>query len=90
MNKVYRGVPGQRGYGLGGTFRRFFNWVVPLIKKHATPHLHEVGKKALETVAHISKDLVAGKNLKVAAKERINTSVDDLKKHFEEKLEGKK
>ena len=93
MNRIYKGVPIQNGYGLGGTFKRFFNWLVPLIQKHAVPVIKssatEVGKKALETAADIAKDVVAGKNFKEASEERINTSVETLKRKIEDKLEGR-
>lgn len=35
--EFYKGSPYQRGYGLGGTFRRFFSWLVPIFKEHALP-----------------------------------------------------
>ena len=34
---VYRGSMYQKGYGLGGSFRKFFSWIIPLVKKHALP-----------------------------------------------------
>jgi len=88
MNR-FEGLPYQKGYGLGGTFRKFFKWVVPLVKKHALPVIHDVGKKALDTAADIAKDYVSGKPISTAAEDRINTSVEDLKKLIESKLEGR-
>lgn len=92
-NGVYRGSPYQQGYGLGGTFRKFFKWIVPLLKKHALPHIEsgikQVGKTALSTAADIAKDAVSGKNVRVAATERINTAVESLKERAENSLEGK-
>ena len=89
MNNIYRGTYYQRGYGLGNTFRRFFSWIVPIVKKHAMPAISEVGKRAIDTVSDIAKDVVSGKKLKDSAEERINRSVDELKTYVDNKLEGK-
>jgi len=92
-SNIYRGSPYQHGYGLGGTFKRFFKWLVPLFKKHALPHIEsgakEIGKTALSTAADIAKDAVSGKNIKEAATERINTAVDSIKERAEKALEGR-
>lgn len=52
-------------------FRRFFNWVVPLFKKHALPKLKDVGKvvgkEMLSSVGDISKDIVNGVDIKTAS-----------------------
>jgi hypothetical protein len=34
---VFRGSIYQKGHGLGGNFRKFFNWIVPLFQKYAMP-----------------------------------------------------
>ena len=63
-SNIFRGSQYQRGYGLGGAFRRFFNWIVPLVQKHAAPAIESglkvVGKTALSAAADIAKDVVAG------------------------------
>lgn len=60
MYNIYRGQPNQRGYGIGGTFRRFFSWIVPLFKQHAVPVLNnglkQIGNTAISTVHDIVKD----------------------------------
>ena len=92
-NNIFRGAPYQRGYGLGGTFRRFFSWIIPLVKKHALPALEsgakEVGKTALSTIADIAKDVATGKKFKESAESRIDTAVDNLKEKAENLLNGK-
>lgn len=89
---IYRGSAFQKGYGLGGNFRKFFSWIVPIIKKHALPvvetGIKELGKKALITASDIARDVASGKNLKTAAEININRSVEDLKNQIERKLEG--
>lgn len=98
MNKMigkydtYNGKLYQRGYGLGGQFRRFFKWVVPLFKKHALPKLKDaaktLGKEALSSVSDISKDLISGVDVKTASTQRINEAIDNLASKAENKLEG--
>lgn len=86
-------MPYQRGYGLGGTFRRFFSWIVPILKKHALPviqdGLKEVGKTALGTAADIAKDSLSGMNVKDSFRERTSAAIDTLKEKAERKLDGK-
>lgn len=92
-NGVFRGSPYQQGYGLGGTFRKFFRWIVPLFQKHALPHIEsgikEFGKTALSAAADLAKDVVSGRNVREAATDRINTAVNSLKERAENSLEGK-
>ena len=91
-SNIFRGNPYQRGYGLGGVFRRFFNWIVTLVHKHAAPAIESglkvVGKTALSTAADIAKDAVAGKNIRQSAETRINSAVDMLKEQAEKKISG--
>lgn len=90
---VFRGATYQRGYGLGGSFRSFFRWLVPIFKEHALPLLksgaQEVGKKAISSISNIAKDAVNGRNIKEAAGEHLNTAVDNLKEKVNKKLRGK-
>lgn len=76
---VFSGATFQRGYGFGDVFKRFFKWIVPVIKQNAVPALKNVGKKALKTAVKVASDTVLdGKNLKTSAKERIKESLRDL------------
>ena len=92
-SNVYRGASFQRGYGLGGTFRRFFNWIIPIVKKHALPAIESgakfVGKTALSSAGDFVKDVASGKNIKEAAQDRIETAVSAIKEKAENSLEGK-
>jgi hypothetical protein len=82
----------QKGYGLGGTFKRFFKWIVPIFKRHALPVVHTglktVGREVLSSAANIANDVVLGKNLKESANKNITQSINNLKETFEKKLEG--
>lgn len=88
----YKGSAYQQGYGLGSSFRRFFRWIIPIFKEHALPKLESglktVGKEALSSAANIAKDYVAGKDLSLAAKEHVSTSIDNLKDKAENSLSG--
>ncbi len=43
--QFYKGLTYQKGYGIGDQFRRFFNWITPLLKKHALPKIESYLKK---------------------------------------------
>ena len=94
QNNFYRGSPNQRGYGLGGSFRRFFSWIVPIFKTHALPviksGLKEVGKTAISTAADVAKDLTNGRELRETLVERVNNAVDEIKNKAEKSLAGGK
>lgn len=89
----FRGNVYQKGYGLGGTFKKFFKWIIPIFKTHAVPSvksgLRHVGKEAASTVAKIATDIVAGKNFKDSAKANVTDSIDNLKNSFINNLDGK-
>jgi predicted Ser/Thr protein kinase len=92
-NNIYRGSVYQAGYGLGGTFRKFFKWIIPIFKKHALPTLESgakaIGKTALTAAADIARDVVAGRNVREASREHMNSAVDSLKERAERTLDGK-
>jgi hypothetical protein len=46
--QLYKGNLYQRSHGLGGTFRRFFNWIVPIVQRHALPVIKEGFKEVGE------------------------------------------
>lgn len=75
---VYIGTPYQKGYGLGGVFRKFFKWVLPILKEHALPIVKTVGKEVLRGASNIANDKLNGKNLKESAKARIKESLNSL------------
>lgn len=89
----YRSRSLQKGYGLGGMFKRFFRWIVPLVKKHAVPVLEKgasaVSDEVFSSASNLAQDLIKGKNLKTAASERFNETVEKLKTQAESTLEGR-
>ena len=90
---LYKGAVYQRGYGLGGAFRKFFSWIMPIVKKHALPALESgakvLGKEAVSAVGEIAKDVLAGKNLKNSVHERGSMAIDNIKDYAEKSLEGR-
>ena len=88
----FRGNVYQKGYGLGGTFKKFFKWIVPIFKRHALPTvksgLKTVGKEALSTAANIANDVILGKKFKESANRNISGSISNLKDTLEKKLDG--
>ena len=62
----FTGARVQRGHGFGSLFSGLLRTVAPLIRRGAVA----LGKRALTTGAQIAGDVVAGKNVKKAAKRR--------------------
>ena len=89
---VFRGPMYQHGYGLGGYFRKFFKWVVPIAEKHAVPHikagLNALKTQALDTVSSIAKDAVNGKHIRNSITEHVSQAIDNLKSKAEKTLNG--
>ncbi len=63
----FRGSVYQKGYGLGGSFKRFFKWIIPIFKQHALPKieigLKQVGSEALSPQLILLKMLLQAKIL---------------------------
>ncbi|GIY69569.1 uncharacterized protein CDAR_82081 [Caerostris darwini] len=62
----YEGISLQRGYGLGGVFRRLFRAALPFFVRGGKV----VGKEALVTGTKVINDVLSGKDLETAAKSR--------------------
>ena len=89
-----RGIPGfegprfQRGSGLGSVFRRFFKWIIPIIKTHAQPiiksGLDTLQTEATEGLSKFTED-ISEKNLpiKESAKSRFDESMSNIKKKYQ-------
>ena len=68
----------QQGNGVGDVFKRFFKWIIPVIKENAKPILKNIGKTALKTANNIGHDVLDGKNIKASAKKRILESLNPI------------
>lgn len=78
---VFRGAAYQKGYGLGGIFRRFFSWALPILKENLTPTVKNVGKELVHGVSNATIDAIQGKDLEASAKERFKQAVKNLGGH---------
>ena len=74
----FTGASVQRGHGFGSLFIGLLRSVATLIRRGAV----ELGNHALTTRAQITSDVVAGQNVKKAAKRRASAAGRDLiRKH---------
>ncbi len=77
-NPVFKGAIYQRGHGFGDVFKKFFRWIVPIVKQHAGPIASTVGKEALKSAINIANDSLEGKNFTTSSKERFKESLNNL------------
>ncbi|CAF0861277.1 unnamed protein product [Brachionus calyciflorus] len=54
----------QKGYGLGGIFRRIFKYIMPIVRENALPALKKFGKELLKSAAYLVNDSLSGDDLK--------------------------
>lgn len=74
----FKGPAFQRGYGLGGAFRRFFSWFLPILKENTLPLVKNVGKEIVQSVSNIAQDAINGQKLEESSKNRISESLQKL------------
>jgi hypothetical protein len=84
---------GQRGRGIGKMLKNFMSWITPIAKQHILPKLETgakyVGSNFVQSVANLAQDVIQGKNLNEAAKERYDDLVTTIKNKAIDKLEGR-
>lgn len=66
----YQGISYQKGYGLGGIFRRLFRSAFPFIVKGTKA----IGKEALRTGTRVASDVLSGQDFKESVKSRTKES----------------
>ena len=71
---VYRGLPYQRGAGLGSIFRGILRFVLPFAKSAGKT----VGREALRSGASIVQDLLEGEPLEASVKQRAEQAVQRI------------
>lgn len=74
----FRGVAFQKGYGLGGAFRKFFSWFIPVLKESAFPVLKNVGKNVVQSISDIAKDSIEGNDLEDSSFKRLKEGVERI------------
>lgn len=75
----FQGSPYQRGYVLGGIFRKIFSWIMPIVREHVMPVAKSVGKEILKSATDVVQDTIQGNNLLDSAKNRFGESVKSIK-----------
>ncbi|GFU82026.1 uncharacterized protein F54H12.2 [Trichonephila clavipes] len=66
----YKGINFQKGYGIGGIFRRLFRAASPFLVKGGKT----IGKEVLMTGSRVASDVLSGENFKEAVKTRSRES----------------
>lgn len=87
---IYSGKAYMRGYGFGSVFKKFFRWVVPVLKEHALPIAKNIGKEALNTAANITAETLDGKNFKESAKSNLKKSIRKVATQYGGKIDKRK
>ncbi|GFT24572.1 uncharacterized protein F54H12.2 [Trichonephila clavipes] len=64
----YAGQSFQKGYGIGGWFKRLFRTALPFLKSGAK----SVGKEVLKTSTQIANDMLEGQSFPESARQRTN------------------
>ena len=80
----YRGVSFQKGYGIGGIFRRLFRAALPFLVKGGKT----IGKEALLTGSRIASDVLSGQNFEEAVKTRSKESGKHLAQKALDKVQS--
>ena len=74
----------QGGNGLGGVLRRLFRSAIPFLIRGGK----EIGRQALKTGINFGEDVLAGKNVKTATKNRLAETVGDVVKKANSKIQS--
>ena len=72
----YKGQSFQKGYGIGGWFKKIFRTVLPLISKGTKT----IGKEVLRTGTQIAGDVLEGKDIRESAEVRTKEAGRKLAK----------
>lgn len=75
---VFRGNVLQKGYGLSNLFRRFYKWMIPILKEHALPVVKNVGKDLIKGADNVMNDVVDGKDFFSSSRSQLENIVKKL------------
>lgn len=79
---VYSGNRSMKGYGFGSVFRRFFKWIIPIVKENALPVVKNIGKEAIKSAVNIANDTIDGKTFSESAKSNLKRSLSNLSDQY--------
>lgn len=71
---IFRGVPYQRGAGIGSVFKSILRFLVPLGKEAGAA----IGRQGLESTSRILSNVLEGKNVREALKDEARSGVKNL------------
>ena len=80
----YQGVNFQKGYGLGGFFRRMFRAALPFLVRGG----QTLGKEVIRTGTQVVSDVLEGQNLKESAKKRSQDAGKSIARKTIDTLQG--
>ena len=79
---IFKGSIYQRGYGFGDIFKKFFSWIVPIVKKNAIPVLKDVGRQIVKNTSNIAYDTIDGQNFKKSTQDRVGESMNYIETQY--------
>lgn len=81
---VYRGVPYQRGHGIGSFLGGLFRSCLPLLSSGAKA----IGKEALNAGVGLLSDMVSARPMEESIKSRLKDASSNLKRKADEKIDN--
>ncbi|GFV39432.1 uncharacterized protein F54H12.2 [Trichonephila clavipes] len=81
----YKGINFQKGYGIGGIFRRLFRAALPFLVKGGKT----IGKEVLMTGSRVASDVLSGENFKEAVRTRSRESGKKLAQKSIDRFQSK-
>lgn len=79
---VYRGNRHMKGYGFGSVFKRFFKWILPIVKENALPVAKNIGKEAIKTAINIANETIDGKKFSESAKSNMKKTLNNFSDQY--------
>lgn len=80
---IYKGVPYQRGHGIGSFLGGLFRSVLPLLSSGA----RVIGKEALNTGVGLLSDMVSSRPIEESIKSRLKEASSNLKRKADNKID---
>ena len=74
----FHGSPYQKGYGLGGIFRRIFKYIMPIVRVNALPVAKTIGKELIRTASNVVNDSLGGQDMKTSTMKRFSETLRNL------------
>ena len=84
----FQGQRFQKGYGFGALFKKFFRWVIPIIRNNVVPILSKTANVVKSSVnkgmENFENDILdEKKDIKESAHERFKETIQNIKKSLQ-------